>query len=269
MNTAVRDLAAIGVPAFAAVVFLLLALSAEIGLRLGLRHGRRDNAPREGVGLVVGGMLGLLAFLLALTLSNSSARFQDRREGAVAEANAIGTAWLRAQAIGGPRGNEIARLLEDYTRLRMEFIGAGNDRRVIEGINDRTSAMQTVMWGHAAAIVRERPDAVAASLMASLNDTFDLATSERFAFALGVPPILFWLLMGMSVISTGGMGYQLGLRGQQPRVLAVLLIAMWAGIITLILDLGAPRLGDIRVGTTVYEWTLKSFQGGVPIPPLP
>ena len=75
----------------------------------------------EGVGVLVAGLLGLLAFVLALTLSFASDRFSERRTGALAEVNAIGTAWLRAKAIGQPRGDEIARLLEQYTALRIDF----------------------------------------------------------------------------------------------------------------------------------------------------
>ncbi len=69
---------------------------------------RDATRPHEGVGVLVGGLLGLLAFVLALTLSFASERFNERRSGTLAEANAIGTAWLRAKAIGQPRGDEIA-----------------------------------------------------------------------------------------------------------------------------------------------------------------
>ena len=105
--------------------------------------------------MVVGGLLGLFAFVLALTLSFANTSFSERRAGTLAEANAIGTAWLRAQAIGGPRGGEIARLLEQYIHLRIDFIRAepaGRNR----DLNRRTNALQTQIWGHAWAIVRER-----------------------------------------------------------------------------------------------------------------
>ena len=81
-----------------------------------------------GVGHVVTGMLGLLAFSLGLALSMAQSRFDARREAALQEANAIGTAWLRAQAIGHERGPAIARLLEDYIRLRIEYVRAGPDQ---------------------------------------------------------------------------------------------------------------------------------------------
>lgn len=53
-------------------------------------------------------MLGLLAFVLALTLSYSTARFSERRQATLNEANAIGTAFLRASAIGSPQAVEVA-----------------------------------------------------------------------------------------------------------------------------------------------------------------
>jgi hypothetical protein len=253
---------------FALLLFAMQAIAREIGFRLGERQARRGDTPAEGVGVVVGGMLGLLAFVLALTLSFSSARFDERRAGTLSEANAIGTAWLRASAIGGPRGETIARLLEDYTRVRMEFVRADLSTPDLPGIHARSNAMQTEIWGHATALARERPDAVVAGLLASLNDTFDQATAERFAFSLTLPPALFWLLIGMSTLSMAALGYQLGLRRKAVRVLSLLLLGMWTATMTAIIDLGSARMGSIRTGTAAYEWTLQGFQGGVPIPPL-
>jgi len=103
-------------------------LAHEAGYWFGSRrraHGGEVQA--EGVGVVVGGMLSLLAFVLALTLSFANNRFSERVEGTLVEANAIGTAWLRAEAIGHVRGPEIARLLEEYTRLRREFVSERRD----------------------------------------------------------------------------------------------------------------------------------------------
>src|SRR5580704_13123793 len=75
--------------AFGLVLFASLTVANEVGCLLGRRHAAQGSVPLEGVGVVVGGVLGLLAFVLALTLSFSSARFNDRRDGALAEANAI------------------------------------------------------------------------------------------------------------------------------------------------------------------------------------
>jgi hypothetical protein len=213
-------------------------------------------------------MLALLAFVLALTLSFANSRFAERREGTLAKANAIGTAWLRAEAIGDPHGAEIARLLEEYAQVRMDFVGAGRDSNAIDRLNQRTNALQSEIWGNLAAIVRVQPNPVSTSLMAAVNDTFDMTTAERFAFELRLPPQIFWLLISMTLLSMAALGYQLGLRGRSVRVMVVLLTVMWTLVIVDILDLASARLGSFRTGTAAYEWTLQGFRSGVPIPPL-
>ena len=261
-------LAAWSMLAFSVLLFLSQVLAREMGYWLGQRHrAARGTSEAEGVGLVVGGLLGLLAFVLALTLSFGSARFEERREGTLAEANAIRTAWLRAEATGHPRGSEIARLLEDYGRLRKDYLQASKNSPALEEINQRTSALQKEIWGHVSAIVRERTDQVTVSLMAALNQTFDMSTAARFAHDSQIPTQLFWLLIAMALIAMAGLGYQLGLKGQRSHVLATLLTAVWTAVIVVILDLSAPRLGAIRTSVEVYDWILEDFKGGVPIPP--
>ena len=47
----------------------------------------------------------------------------------------------------------------------------------------------------------------------SLNEAFDSSTDERFGFALKLPSQIFWLIVGLSVLSMGVVGYQIGLKG--------------------------------------------------------
>jgi hypothetical protein len=262
-------IAAWSVLAFGLLLFLLQLGAHELGYWLGHRRAAQREAQADSVGVVVGGMLALLAFVLALTLSFANNSFSERRAGTLAEANGIGTAWLRANAIGHPRGGEIARLLEQYTHLRIDFIQAENDSAELDSVNRRTNALQTEIWGHASAIVRERQDPVVVSLMAALNDTFDMTTAARFAYGLRLPPQLAWLLFGMTMISMAALGYQVGLRGNPNHAMAAVLTLMWTAVIVVILDLASPRIGSLRTSATVYEWTLQGFQGGVPIPPSP
>jgi hypothetical protein len=259
MMNVLGEILAFSLLAFWLVFFLLQWLAQALGSWLGRRHAEGGGAPAEGVGVVVGGMLGLLAFVLALTLSFATARFEERRQGTLMEANAIGTAWLRAQAIGHPRSDELTKLFEEYTKLRVDFIKAPADRDIVRAINDRTSALQNRIWEHVTAIVRERPDAISSSLMAATNEVFDRATAERFAFAQTMPAQMVWLLMGIAVLSIGALGYQLGLRKLSLPILSVLLIGMWTSVIVVILDLSAPRIGSMRSSAAAYYWTLDGF----------
>lgn len=255
--------------AFFALLLAVQLLMHEVGYWFGRWSRTSAEAQPEGVGIIVSGMLGLLAFVLALTLSFASNRFSERRIGTLAESNAIGTAWLRAEAIGDPRGEEIARLLEQYTQVRRDFVLATRNSPQIEEMNRRTGELQSVIWGHMAAIAREKPNPVTTSLMSALNDMFDMSASERFAFEQRLPPQIFWLLIGMAMMGNCVLGYQLGLRGRSMRLLVIMLIIMWTAVITGILDLAAARLGSFRSETAVYEWTLQGFKGGISVPPLP
>jgi len=255
--------------AFGLALLLIQLLAHEFGYWLGLRTGGRSDDRAESVGVVVGGILGLLAFVLALTLSFASNRFNETRNGALAEANAIGTAWLRAEAIGLSRGDEIARLLERYAKVRLDFIRAERDAARLDALNQETNALQSQIWGHVAAIVREHPDPIASSLMAAINDTFDASTAERFSYERQLPPQVLWLLIGMTALAMAVLGYQLGLRGRTMRVMIVLLTSMWTVIIVDILDLASARFGNIRTSDATYEWTIQGFQGGLRIPPAP
>jgi hypothetical protein len=112
----------------------------------GHRAGRAQLPPGEaaGIGHVVTGMLALLAFSPGLALSMAQSRSDTRRAAALHEANAIGTAWLRAHAIGHERGPAIARLLEDYIRLRIECVRAGPDQTGLSAIGQRTGDTQGI-----------------------------------------------------------------------------------------------------------------------------
>jgi len=261
---ALAQLASWSLLAFAILLFVSQVAARELGYWLGeRRRALHGAAEAEGVGLIVGGMIGLLAFVLALTLSFGSTRFDERRHGTLAEANAISTAWLRAGAVGHAKSVEIAKLLEDYVRVRRSYVSAPRNSPTLQQFNQQTSKLQAEIWDRMTAITRERTDPVVVSLMSALNEVFDMATSARFAHDIRFPESLFWLLIGMAHISTGALGFQLGLKGQKSHIIATLLTAVWTAVIVVILDLSAPRLGIIRTSVEVYDWTLEDMNKGI------
>ena len=79
-------------------------------------------------------------------------------------------------------------------------------------------------WPDLAIIVREQPNTVSTSLMSALNQTFDSATAERFAYSMRLPMQVFWLLVGLGLLCSGTLGYQLGVRHNPLRRLAAVLL---------------------------------------------
>ncbi len=254
---------------FGVLLFIGQIAACELGYRLGGHYVFRPGRSPKGAGALVATLLGLLALVLAFTLSFSNTRFNERRNGSLAEASAIGTAWLRAQAVDHPRAAAMLPLMEEYAQLRVRFLRAGADTAAIEAINGRTDEIQSVIWGHTAALVRERTDLIAALLMTSVNAMFDASMQERFAYAFTIPPRLIWLLTGMVLLGMLSVGFQLGARDQRLRALVILLIAMWTVVIVSIFDLAAPRATTQRLSGLAHEWTIEGFRAGVSIPPLP
>lgn len=263
--TFLADLAAYSLLAFAALVLGAQIVAREVGYLLGRQRAGQKEKADEGIGVVTGSILGLLAFVLAFNLSIATTRHNERRLASLEEANAIGTSWLQAKVIDTAHAAAIARILEDYTAERIVFVHAARNSPVIAESVARTAALQTEIWGHVTALVRDAPGPVSASLMNAVNHTFDMTTAMRFAMAYAMPPQLTWLLLALSSIGMGVLGYQFGLTGRHHRVLSLLASVLWTAVVVEIFDIGSPRLGSFRTDTYAYDWTIAGF-GDIPVP---
>ena len=74
---------------------------------------------------MVAAVLALLAFLLTFTFGMAASRFEARRQVLLDEANAIGTAYLRAALLSDPQRAEIRKLLREYVDVRLEAVQPG------------------------------------------------------------------------------------------------------------------------------------------------
>ena len=97
---------------------MMLAALAGYSIRqLELHRARRRDEESDLSGsqesYLVGGMLGLLALLLAFSFSMALGRFEERRHLVIQEANAIGTAYLRTQLLDEPHRAQLSALLVD------------------------------------------------------------------------------------------------------------------------------------------------------------
>jgi hypothetical protein len=249
----------ISILAFGLWIFVLLALATEVGFRIGLhRPARREgDGETSGVSTVTGGMLGLAAFMLALSINFAQDRFETRRHTTVDEANAIGTAWLRtglAEAAGQP----IAALIDDYAHVRLAYLQTrvpGEEAALLA----QTAAMQTRIWQQTLPLLKGMSAPLAASLVASLNDVFDASLVQRYALESRVPLEALLMLLGGSILTVGALGYQMGLAGRRPLVLALLLLLMFSGGIMLLIDLSRARLGLTQIDPAPLIWTIQGF----------
>jgi hypothetical protein len=243
-------------------VLLLLMGSLEIGVQLGKFLARRHpptDGQKSSVNFATAGMMGLLAFLLGVSLSMASDRYQQRRDSVLAEANAIGTAWLRATVGTGAEGEAMQRLLRDYTETRIAVVRGSSDQAEVDRLNQRTNSIQNELWQQARTVAERSPTPISGLLLSSLNDMIDLSLTNRRNFTSHVPPYILRLLLTVSIFAVGAVGYGFGLVGSRQPGLSVLLLGVWTLAIVLIIDIDRPQSGEVRIDPAPLVWTLQGF----------
>jgi hypothetical protein len=214
-------------------------------------------------------MVGLLAFILGLTINFAQSRFEARRGLVVTEANAISTAWRRAKLVGGPEGEAISGLIRQYAQTRLDFTRAKADGP-IDALNARTKEEARDIWDQAGQAARKAPTPITATLVLALTDMFDSTQAQQFAFLGEAPGAMLDMMMLGGIIAIGAIGYETGLRGARQPVLTSLLLLMWAGGMVMTVDLNRARIGAIPVDVRPLEWTIQEIdEGGVAPSPGP
>src|SRR5947208_16364416 len=86
-----------------------------VGIVAGRYLRKHRETLREPFAVLQAAVLGLVGLILAFGLSLAVGRYEQRRAAVVDEANAIGTAYLRAQTIGEPARSRTLALMAPYT----------------------------------------------------------------------------------------------------------------------------------------------------------
>ncbi len=86
-----------------------------LGLLVGRSIRRHSESLREPLGVVQAALLTLVALILAFGLAMAVTRYEARRAAVVDDANAIGTAYLRAQTLHEPVRSSSLPLYVQYT----------------------------------------------------------------------------------------------------------------------------------------------------------
>jgi hypothetical protein len=226
------------------VTLAIVLASIEAGFRLGRRRaGLTDPESNASVGAMANASLALLAFLLAFTFGFAANRFETRRTLLLDEVNAIGTTWLRAGTLPEPERAGARALLREYVDVRLEAVESG---RIDVGI-ERSEALQARLWESAAALAQRTPSPVVGLYLQTLNETIDLH-AKRISEGLRVriPPVVWAVLHGVTVLAMGQLGYQSGLAGRRPLSVPAFAVC-FALVMLLIEDLDRPRGGWVEV----------------------
>lgn len=253
------------------VVLLFLILGAnEGGYRVGHQLGIKTNeGARTQTNAIQAAMLGLLALLLGFTFTMALQRFDSRSEAVIAEANAIGTAFLRTQLLPEPIRNEGRKLIEEYTevRLRASQVDLTQDELRRKAKAD-ASRLQERLWVIGLEAAASDPNPVTTGLFVqSLNELIDVYGKRDAALNKHVPEIVLLLLFGVFIIAGAVLGYAAGLSRARPVVATVAMAILIVLVIFIIIDLDRPRRGLIRVNQdSMYDLreTMRNSDASLP-----
>ena len=229
------------------VIFAIISLLFyEIGFRLGRWYQERTPGETEGLtGMLVGSLLALMAFLLAVTMGMASDRFDTRRGLVLEEANAITTTFLRAGYLPDEQGGQLQELLREYAVQRPLV----TDRVTLTSAIAESERILDKLWATSQEVARTTDQGDLVSLyLDSLNELIDL---HEMRIAAGiyarVPETVLFLLIFGSALSIGMVGYNAGLTERRSLVSAVVLIVALGAVTMLVIDLDRPRDGFIQV----------------------
>lgn len=229
------------------LVFVGTALVvAETGYRIGRWWQERDPEETQGpTPMIVGSLLALMAFLLAVTTGMASDRFSARKALVLDEANAIGTTWLRAGYLPAPHAERVRAQLREYLPLRV----ASPDSTTIQGKIERSLELQGALWAQAEALARDRPDSpIIALFIESVNETIDLHEMRVMAAVYGrIPATILMLLLLGAILTLATVGYSAGLTRRRSALTALILVSLLGAVNTVVIDLDRPQGGFLEV----------------------
>jgi hypothetical protein len=239
----------------APVVLLLLfggmLLSMEAGRRLRVKHQQSAPGESTGFGTLEGAVFGLMGLLLAFTFSGAANRFDHRRDLIVEEANRIGTAYLRIELLPQAARGPLRHEFRDYLDSRLETYRVGTDSVRIAQLLQQTAQHQGQIWKMTvAAIDQASSPAVAALMVPSLNEMFDIVTTRTAVTQMHPPAVVWMMLGGLTLVCSWLAGYGMGGSVRRNWLHTLTFASIVALTLYVIIDMEYPRMGLIRVTAT-------------------
>ena len=249
--------------AVALIVFAIVGGVTVAGVAAGRYLRQHSETLKEPFGVLQGALLGVVGLLLAFGLSLAVGRYEDRRAAVVAEANAIGTTYLRAQTLAEPVRSRSLDLLRGYTDLAIRLSSEVPNSSAMLRTATAEGVLQRQLWGLTGHALVAAPVATAPRLYEdSLNSMIDQQTVRISALSNRVPGAVLALEVIGAAVALGLLGMYLSFlgRGLVPMVLAAVLVTM---LLLVTFDLDRPTRGLITVPAT----PLTTLRASMALPP--
>jgi hypothetical protein len=234
------------------ITAVALLLTAEVGYAVGVRTPPDvAEAKKATVSVTVGAMLGLLALLLGFTFSMVDERYATRKAVLIDDANAIGTAYLRATLLPSPSAGRAMGALREIAEIKTHHL----TKHAIVPTLQRVGELQRVVWQEVfAAAERDSHSQVTGQFIVAVNAMID-AQSARVDIALHqrLPPAIRFVLYLSALLSLAVVGFHTGLARRRAMFATVPLVIGIATVMTVIVELNRPVDGVGQLDLAPYS----------------
>ncbi len=240
------------------ILLVVLWVFAWLGAALIRRRGALAENAREDLGVILAATLTLLGLIIGFTFSMAISRYDLRKTYEEAESNAIGTEYLRVEYLPVDDARLTRHLLQDYTRLRIEFYNNHTfaDRTLIDA---KTAQAQAALWSAIKGPTSAAPTPISALVASGMNDVINSQGYTQAAWWNRIPKAAWAFLILISALCNLMVGY--GARDLRScSILLVVLPLVVAISLFLIADIDSPRGGIIRVSPQNLESLAQAFE---------
>ncbi len=244
-----------------AISFIALWLSAWIGWWFRKRQGNLDAELREDFGFILAATLTLLGLIIGFSFSMATSRYDQRKNYEEAEANAIGTEYLRADLLPPADAATVRTLLRKYLDQRVLFYMAGD--RELPQINARTAQLQTELWTAVRAPAAAQPTQIVALAVSGMNDVLNSQGYTQAGYWNQIPTAAWGLMAAIAIGCNLLVGYGSRSAKAGSKLLPILPLIV-AIAFMLIADIDSPRHGIIRVSPQNLISLADSLPPGTP-----
>jgi hypothetical protein len=228
------------------ILFLVFLITQWVAAYVGYAFRRMvrpvSKFEQEDFNTVLTATLTLLALIIGFSFSMALSNFHQRRDYEAAEANAIGTEYVRADLLPSDDGRKVRGLLSRYTSQRISFYRG--DQGEISQADGNNEKLHAELWSSVVQAATAQPTPVMALTLSGMNDVLNSEGYAQAAWRNRIPSVAWTLLGVIAIVSNLLLGY----RERSTGLLVLLVLPIVASIaFFLIADIDSPGGGIIRV----------------------
>jgi len=208
-----------------------------------MRHTALEETVHEDLSFVIGGALTLLGLIIGFSFSMAVSRYDQRKDYEEAEANAIGTEFVRADLLPADDAAKVRALLKGYLDQRISHYDARTAEQ-LQQIEAQTARLQSQLWAAVLPPASAQPTPLKALVVSGMNDVLNSQGYTQAAWRNRIPHAAWALLISISIFCNLLVGYSA--YGRSGFLFLILPIVLSISLF-LIADIDSTRRGIIRV----------------------